>query len=81
MPAEDPQAGSIHDWLLRYIKQLTMPESLEWIASQMKADGADGHSYTKDKAQMARIRQAWGEQMKLARQQAQREAAVESDGR
>lgn len=70
---------SIHDWLLRYIKQLTMVESLEWIASQMKADGADGYSYTKDNEQMNRIRQAWGEQMQLAR--AQTEAAVESDGR
>lgn len=73
---------SIHEWLLRYIKQLTMVESLEWIASQMKADGADGHGYTKDHEQMTRIRQAWGEQMQLARQQrAQTEAAVDSDGR
>ena len=71
---------SIHDWLLRYINRLTMPESLEWLASQLKADCADGHSYTQDHAQMERIRQAWGEQMQLARK-AQREAAVESDGR
>ena len=73
---------SIHDWLLRYVKQLTMVESLEWVASQMKADGEDGHSYTKDAEQMNRIRQAWGQQMQLARQaQAQIEAAVETDGR
>ena len=72
---------SIHDWLLRYINRLTMPESLEWLASQLKADCAEGHSYTQDIEQMARIRQAWGEQMQRARQQAQREAAVEPDGR
>ena len=69
MESEDLQTESIHAWLLRYIKRLTMAESLEWIASQMRADAADGHSYTQDNAQMDRIRQAWGQQMQLARQE------------
>lgn len=59
---------TIHAWLVRYIQKHRMVESLEFIASQLKADADEGYAYTKA-VEMQSVRLAWAEQMKLARQE------------
>lgn len=57
---------TIHAWLIRHIRKQRMIESLDWIASQIKADTDDGYAYTKA-TEMNEVRKVWWEQMQFAK--------------
>lgn len=59
---------TIHAWLIRHIQKQRFVESLEFIGNQIKADSDEGYAYTKA-PEMNAVRKAWGDQMKLARQE------------
>lgn len=62
------QSETIQAWLIRYIRRQRFVDSLDWIAEQLRLDAIDGHAYTKEPEFQA-VRDAWAEQMKLARQE------------